>query len=394
MYLELTLKNLIPVFAVALVVALLMTPVSIRIAHKIGAIDVPKDDRRMHHRAIPRFGGFAIYLGTMVTLAAFEWHDPKIRVAMLGGTLMYLLGVWDDLKTLKSWQKLIGQIAIAFIMYAMGMRIDLITNYFGQGHLQLNAAMTFLITMLWLVGITNTINLIDGLDGLAAGVSAIAALSIAYVAYIHGAKLGMPGVCLAMVAIAGSCIGFLPFNFSPAKTFMGDSGALFLGFMIAILSVVGPLKRSTFIAVAVPVVVLAIPIFDTSFAMIRRLVNHRPIMEADKNHLHHKLIASGYGQRRAVIMLYGICAIAGMAAVLISRELYKDAFVLGMIAVAYLYVFLTDPAHKMPQIRAVNIADEEKKAERQAKQAQGSSPDGETRPEAPAAEDAAAQPEE
>ena len=150
----------------------------------------------------------------------------------------------------------------------------------------------------------------------------------------------------------------------------------------------------SFIAVAVPVVVLAIPIFDTSFAMIRRLVNHRPIMEADKNHLHHKLIASGYGQRRAVIMLYGICAIAGMAAVLISRELYKDAFVLGMIAVAYLYVFLTDPAHKMPQIRAVNIADEEKKAERQAKQAQGSSPDGETRPEAPAAEDAAAQPEE
>ena len=129
----------------------------------------------------------------------------------------------------------------------------------------------------------------------------------------------------------------------------------------AVLSVIGPLKRSTVIAVVVPVVVLAIPIFDTSFAIVRRIVNRKPIMEADKGHLHHRLMDAGYGQRRAVLMLYGISAIMGMAAVLISRELYKDAAALAVIAAVYLYVFLTDPNHKMPHIKAVNIAKEEKK---------------------------------
>ena len=136
-------------------------------------------------------------------------------------------------------------------------------------------------------------------------------------------------------------MGFLPFNFYPAKIFMGDSGSLFLGFMIAALSVVGPLKKSTLIAVVIPVLVLGVPIFDTFFAIVRRLVNKRPIMEADKGHLHHHLMASGYGQRRAVLMLYGISAIMGMAAVLVSRELYKDSFVLVGIAAIYLYVFLS-----------------------------------------------------
>lgn len=230
--------------------------------------------------------------------------------------------------------------------------------------LHFGTAVCFIVTILWIVGITNTINLIDGLDGLAAGIAAVSSLSIAYVAYIHGDQYGMMIVCLAMVALAGSCIGFLPFNFYPAKIFMGDGGSLFLGFMIATLSVVGPLKRSTIIAVVVPVLVLGIPIFDTFFAILRRVVNRRPIMEADKGHLHHRLMALGYGQRRAVLMLYGISAIMGMAAVLVSRELYKDSLVLVGIAAIYLYVFLTDPNHKMPQIKAVNIAKEERKEER------------------------------
>lgn len=353
--------EILSIFGLSVVIALVMTPVSIRVAHKIGAMDVPKDWRRMHDHAIPRFGGLAIFAAVMITMGVFAWDEPRIRVAMLGGALMYLLGVIDDLKDLPAIAKLIGQIAIAVLMFSMDMRVSFISNYFGEGRLHFNTVVCFIFTVLWIIGITNTINIIDGLDGLAAGISAIAALCIAYIAYIHGATAGMPIVCIAMVAIAGSCVGFLPFNFSPAKTFMGDGGALFLGFMISILSVIGPLKRSTIIAVVVPVVVLAIPIFDTSFAILRRMVNRKPIMEADKEHLHHRLMAYGYGQRRTVIMLYGISAIMGMSAVLISRELYKDAIVLAFIAGAYLYVFLTDPNRKMPHIKAVNIAEEEKK---------------------------------
>lgn len=359
---DLNIYEILAAFGMSVVIAFVFTPISIKIAHRIGAIDVPKDWRRMHQHPIPRFGGLAIFVSVMVTLAVLQWDEPRIRVAMLGGALMYLLGVVDDLKNLPALVKLICQTAVAILMFSMDMRISFIANYFGEGRLHFNTALCFVVTVLWIIGITNTINIIDGLDGLAAGISAIAALCIAYIAYIHGGIAGMPIVCIAMVAIAGSCIGFLPFNFSPAKTFMGDGGALFLGFMIAILSVVGPLKRSTMIAVVVPVVVLAIPIFDTSFAILRRMVNRKPIMGADKEHLHHRLMAYGYGQRRTVIMLYGISAIMGMSAVLISRELYKDAVVLALIAGAYLYVFLTDPNHKMPRIKAVNIAHEEKKA--------------------------------
>ena len=361
---EITRLTLLAAFVTALVLGLIFSPVAIKIAPKIGAIDIPKDGRRMHTKAMPRFGGLAIYLGTIVSLAIYGGNNEKIIPVIIGGTLIYVLGVVDDLKNLPAKVKFAGQLIVAVLMYYMGLRIRLITNYFGEGAVHFGEAVCFIVTVLWIVGITNTINLIDGLDGLAAGITAVSSLCIAYVAYIHGDEYGMMIVCLAMLALAGACLGFLPFNFYPAKIFMGDGGSLFLGFMIAALSVVGPLKRSTVIAVVVPVIVLGIPIFDTFFAIFRRIVNRRPIMEADKGHLHHRLMALGYGQRRAVLMLYGISAIMGMAAVLISRELYKDAFVLMGIALIYLYVFLTDPNHKMPQIKAVNIAKEEREEER------------------------------
>ena len=365
---NISLGTLMTAFVVAGCISALFTPVSIRVAHFIGAIDIPKDDRRMHTKAMPRFGGMAIFIGTMSTLCVFAGSNPNIFPVIIGGCLIYALGVADDLLCLNAKVKFILQLLIAILMYYMGLRIKFIANYFGEGNIHFADAACFIVTVIWIVGITNTINLVDGLDGLAAGVGAIAALSIAYVAYIHGTQNGMMIVCLAMLAVAGSCIGFLPFNFYPARTFMGDSGSLFLGFMMATLSVVGPLKRSTMVAVVIPVLVLGIPIFDTAFAILRRLVNRRPIMEADKGHLHHRLMQSGYGQRRAVLMLYGICAIMGMAAVLISRELYKDSFVLAAIAGVYLYVFLTDPNHKMPHIKAVNIAEEERKASKLEKQ--------------------------
>ena len=348
-------------FLLAFVIALATTPLAIKLAPRIGAMDIPKDDRRMHKKPMPRFGGLAMFLGTTISLLVFLGENDHIKAVVIGGALIYCLGVVDDLKNLDAKVKFAGQLIIAVLMYYMGLKIEFIDNYFGPGLWRFGTVVCFIVTVLWIVGITNTINLVDGLDGLAAGIATIASCSVAYVAYIHGDKYGLLIVCAAMMAVAGGAMGFLPYNFYPAKIFMGDSGSLFLGFMIASLSVVGPLKKSTFIAVVIPVLVLGVPIFDTFFAIIRRMINRRPIMEADKGHLHHHLMASGYGQRRAVLMLYGISAIMGMAAVLISRELYKDAFVLIGIAAIYLYVFLTDPNHKMPQIRAVNIEKEEKK---------------------------------
>ena len=367
---EITRAMLFAAFFTSFALSLAFTPISMQLAPLIGAVDIPKDGRRMHTKAMPRFGGLAIFVGTMGSLITYAGSHEKILPVIIGGTLIYLLGIADDLMNLPAKFKFLAQTGVAILMYSMGLRITLITDFFGDGGvLHFGTVVCFIVTVLWIVGITNTINLIDGLDGLAAGLAAIAGLSIAYVAYIHGDKYGMMVVCLAMLALAGSCVGFLPFNFHPAKTFMGDGGSLFLGFMIAVLSVVGPLKRTTVLAVVVPVIVLGIPIFDTAFAILRRLASGRPIMEADKGHLHHRLMDSGYGQKRAVLMLYGISGIMGMAAVLVSRELIKDAIVLGCIAIVYLYVFLTDPNRNM-KVKAVNIAEEEKEEEHRKKQEQ------------------------
>ena len=341
-------KTLWVTFLLAFVVSLAMTPVAIKIAPKIGAMDVPKDSRRMHTKAMPRFGGLAIFCGTMFSTAVFLAElDPRIKGIMLGGVLIYILGIVDDLKNLPAKVKFLGQTIIAVIMYTYGIRIEFITNFFGSGRSELGTVLCFIITILWIVGITNTVNLIDGLDGLAAGTSAIASLCIAYVAYIHGMYLAAG----AMLALAGGALGFLPFNFYPAKIFMGDGGSLFLGFMLSTMSILGPVKSATMIAVIIPVLVLGVPIFDTAFAIFRRMVNKRPIMEADKGHLHHRLMKLGYGQRRATLMLYGVSGIMGVAAVTLSRDLFVETAGLFAIAFMLIYIFLTDANHIMPQIK-------------------------------------------
>lgn len=331
---------------ISVVVAFAATPLSIRIANKFGIIDKPKDERRVHKKPIPRFGGMGIFLGSMAGLMIPAGMNNKIAIAMLGGLLMYVLGVIDDIFDIKPLIKFGGQIIIASIVYSLGVRITFISNYFGaagadsHANLILSAGVGYLITVFWIVGITNAVNLMDGLDGLAAGSTAIMALSLAYIAYIHGTRLGSMPVCIALVAVAGGCLGFLPYNFSPAKTFMGDGGALYLGYMIAVLSVISPLKRATVVGALIPMLTLAVPIFDTAFAMLRRMLKHESIMHADKGHLHHHLMAAGFGQRRSVLIMYGIVGIMGIVAVLISRELYKDAFFLFLIALLYLCIII------------------------------------------------------
>ena len=335
-------------FLLSFVLSIAFTPLAIKIAPKIGAMDVPKDSRRMHTKAMPRFGGLAIFLGTTISMAVFLISvDNRIITIILGGTLIYILGVIDDLKNLPAKVKFFGQIVVAIIMYMYDLRIEFLSNFFGEGKSQLSAVVCFIVTVLWIVGITNTVNLIDGLDGLAAGTSSIASLCIAYVAYIHG----MYPVSGAMLALAGAALGFLPFNFYPAKIFMGDGGSLYLGFMLASLSILGPVKSATMVAVIIPVLVLGVPIFDTAFAIFRRIVNKRPIMEADKGHLHHRLMRQGYGQRRATLMLYCVSGIMGVAAVTFSRGLLIETFGLFAITMMLIYIFLTDANHIMPQIK-------------------------------------------
>ncbi len=342
------------IFVISFLIALFLTPISMGLAHRFRIIDVPDDGRRMHRRSIPCFGGLAIFVATMVALLIFCIKYEGIPTIMLGGSIMFALGVVDDKIKLPAYVKFLVQLATAILMYVMGIRIQIIHNYFGEGVLHFSTAADFIITILWLVGITNSINLIDGLDGLAAGTVFINTLCMGYIISTDGQMIGRVAGTLCFIAISGACLGFLPFNFSPAKTFMGDGGALFLGFMIAALSTVGRLKSSATITMIIPIFVLALPLFDTAFAIIRRTFSRTSIMEADKQHLHHVLMASGYGHRRAVIMLYGLSGIMGVAAILLAKNLRVEPLILFGVVCIYIYVFLTDPTNEITSNRGLN----------------------------------------
>ena len=339
---------------VAFVVAAAVTPAAIKIAPKIGAMDIPKDERRMHKKPMPRFGGIAIYLGIMAALAVFALKDKGITSVMTGCTLIYMLGLIDDLKDLKPLVKLCGQIVCATVVYIMGVRIEFITNYFGPGNMAFGDVACFIITVLWLIAITNAVNLIDGLDGLAAGIASISALCIGYVAYIHGQYVPT----LAMMAIAGAALGFLPYNFNPAKIFMGDSGSELLGFSIAAVSILGTVKSATIVVVIIPALVLGLPIFDTVMAIFSRLAKHQSIGTADKDHLHHRIMKAGFGQKRAVMILYCISGIMGIVAVLYSRGLTVEYLELTAVAIMLIYVLLSDTGNRNISLKADKIKKE------------------------------------
>lgn len=324
-------------FFVAFFVALIVTPIAVKVAPKIGAMDIPKDDRRMHNKAMPRFGGVAIFAGIMISLAVFTGKNAGVMSAMLGCTMIYILGLIDDIKNLRPLVKFAGQLVCAIAVYATGLRIEFITNYFGPGNMVFGDAACFIITVLWLVAITNAVNLIDGLDGLAAGISAISALCIGYVAYIHGQYVPT----FAMMGIAGAALGFLPYNFHPAKIFMGDGGSQLLGFSIAAFSILGTVKSTTVVVVVIPALVLGLPIFDTAFAIVRRMWRHQSIGTGDKEHLHHRIMRAGFGQRRAVMLMYCISGIMGIVAVLYSRGYVVEYLGLTAVAIMLVYVLLS-----------------------------------------------------
>ncbi|WKV10236.1 MraY family glycosyltransferase [Thermoanaerobacterium sp. CMT5567-10] len=315
-------------FVVAFVVALMATPAAKKLAYKIGAIDIPKDKRRVHKKPVPLIGGLAIYLGTILSILLFLPKSQTNLGIIAGSTIIVVLGIFDDKYELKAKVKLLGQLLASFVVVLSGVRIDWLTNPFGDGMINIGV-FAIPLSIFWIVGITNAMNLIDGLDGLAAGIASISSGSLFVVSLLNGRY----ATALITAAVTGAALGFLPYNFNPAKIFMGDTGAMFLGFILSAVSIQGAVKSAAAIAIAVPILALGVPVFDTAFAIIRRIANKKPIMEADKGHLHHRLLALGLTQKQAVFVMYGVSLFLGLSAILISFTNGAKGYIILIIAI-------------------------------------------------------------
>ena len=303
---------------VALIVSFLMTPVVKTFADKVGAIDVPKDNRRMHKTPIPRLGGLAIFIGFMVAILLFGEITRQMQGILLGAVIIVVLGVVDDITPLPAKLKFVVQILAALIPVSHGVVIQALSNpnLFSDSAYWVLGPLGIPITVLWIVAVTNSVNLIDGLDGLANGVSAISATTMLVIALL----VSESQVAITMAALVGACVGFMPYNMNPAKMFMGDTGATFLGFILATMSIQGLFKFYAIISFVVPFLILGLPIFDTTFAFVRRIANGQSPMQADRSHIHHRLIDMGLNQKQAVATLYVISAILGLSAVVLTTS--------------------------------------------------------------------------
>ncbi len=316
----------------AALVAFTSTPAVSVLAYKIGAIDVPKDNRRMHKKPTPRIGGLAIFAGFVIASLVFCELTPELISVYLGGLIIVAVGVIDDVFRINAWVKLAAQIVVALVAVSQGIVLEYVNLFGNYVHF---GVFSIPITVVWIVGLTNAINLIDGLDGLACGVSAICSISLLLVMLLKGE------VASAMItaAVVGACLGFLPFNTNPAKIFMGDTGALFLGYTMAVISVSGVFKLHTVISFVIPISIFAMPLFDTTFAFIRRIAKGKSPFSPDRGHLHHRLIDLGFSQRQSVAILYAICAILGTSAIMFTEENFGRALIIIAVGIA---IFLTN----------------------------------------------------
>ena len=296
-------------FLLALAVVLLLTPGVGRFARYIGVVDEPGETRRVHTHPVPRLGGIALLLGIFVPALAFLELDGPYRGILLGAAIATTVGAIDDFRGLPWWGKLGGQVAAGAVAVGFGVTVDRFT-FPGFGSQELPEWAAGAATIVWVVAIMNMVNFLDGMDGLAAGICAIAGSTFA----IIGLSLGAPEAALLSAIVAGACFGFLHHNFYPARIFMGDSGALLLGFLLATLAIEGLVKTAALATLVLPLLVLAIPIVDTSFVVAKRLKYRQPLYEADRTHLHHRFMNIGFSQKRAVVYMYAWCGILAAAA--------------------------------------------------------------------------------
>jgi UDP-GlcNAc:undecaprenyl-phosphate GlcNAc-1-phosphate transferase len=314
------------IFLIALGTSLFLTPMIRRVCQRVEWLDVPHDYRRLHTAPVPRLGGVAVFVSVMLSLASLPFIDNLVThgledqwrgvaAVLASSTIVFLFGVYDDLVGASAKWKVVAQAVAAVLLYYLGGRVDALTVPF-VGSFQLPPVLGFALTLVWVVGISNAFNLIDGLDGLATGASLFASLVILGVSLVNGHSL----VTVISIALAGALIGFLRYNFNPASIFLGDSGALFIGFLLAALSVTGSQKASTVVAVAIPLMAFALPVIDTGFAITRRFISGKPLFEGDREHIHHKLLERGWSQRKVAFALYGVCALFGMLALLFTSD--------------------------------------------------------------------------
>ncbi|MBS7226961.1 MAG: undecaprenyl/decaprenyl-phosphate alpha-N-acetylglucosaminyl 1-phosphate transferase [Oscillospiraceae bacterium] len=324
------------VLLVAMVVSFLMCPLVKSFAYKIGAIDVPKDNRRMHKKPVPRLGGLAIFLGFIVSILLFANIDHEMQGILLGAVIIVVLGVVDDMTPLRAYFKFVVQIAAALVAVFHGVVIETLSNpnVFSQSPYWNLGWLAVPITVLWIVGITNAVNLIDGLDGLACGVSTISALTMLVIALL----VSEGGIAVIMASLVGACLGFMPYNKNPAKMFMGDTGSTFLGYILATISIQGLFKYYAIVSFAVPFLILGLPMFDTLFAIVRRLAHGQNPMAPDRGHIHHRLIDMGLSQKQAVAALYVVSSILGLSAVVLTASGAIKAMLLLMALMIAAYI--------------------------------------------------------
>lgn len=322
---------------ISIVISAVLTPLVKRFAIKIKVIDIPKDNRRIHKKPIPLLGGLAIYFSFILTLILKAGSVSRSEIGIIiGATIIVIGGFLDDKFDIRPWQKLLIQIASALSLIVYGIRIQLITNPISSSELYISIGILSIpLTIIWVVGITNALNLIDGLDGLAAGVAFISAITIFIIAVLNNRA----EAAVLTIILSGAILGFLPYNFNPATIFMGDTGAQLLGFLLAAISIEGAIKSAAAFAIAVPILALGIPIYDVLFAMIRRKLNGRPIMQADKGHLHHRLLDMGLTQRQAVVIMYLVSAVLGSFAIIAMQvSSQRSYFLLATVMVVLVVV--------------------------------------------------------
>jgi len=328
----------------SLLISFISTPLVRVFAYKVKALDIPKDDRRMHKDIVPRLGGLAIFLGFSISCLVFCEMSNATKAILIGGLLMVILGALDDKYVLNAWLKFGVQVAVAFVPVIFGQTITFIGI---NGKIIPLGWLSIPITVFWIIGLTNAINLIDGLDGLSCGISAICSLSLLLSSVL---LLGGNSETTIMAAIlAAACFGFLPFNSNPAKIFMGDTGALFLGYTMSVLSISGLYKVQAAFSFLLPLVIFGLPLFDTCWAFIRRIIHKQSPFKADRGHIHHKLIDAGFNVKQAVYVLYAACFLLGLSAVLISlREWWQTLIVIlsGAIIFGLDYFCFSNPKTK------------------------------------------------
>jgi len=330
---------------ITFVLCLIFTPIVIKICKKYGIVDIPKDSRRVHSKPMPRIGGVAIVASMIIAFLLYfviTKGIPSISLSksfwgyLIGAVIIAAMGLIDDLKGLRARKKFVFQLAAACVVYFFGISISSMKIPFVHSEaVSLAWWLDFPLTLLWVIGITNALNLIDGLDGLAAGITAIASTSLLIIFISTSASLD---AIIISAVLAGAVLGFLPYNFNPAKTFMGDVSSNFLGFTMACASIMGFAKGYTLLAIISPLLILGIPIFDTVFAMVRRFVKGQPLLKPDGAHIHHRLIKMGLSQRQAVLLLYSITTVLCMIAVLLASA---DVWKIVILVLAFIcFVFL------------------------------------------------------